>query len=491
MGTISSATNLTGDLAQKGLDSPFFLAKGLLGYDKLTPHFHYEMCEIARLANKYKRLLVLVPRDHYKSTVFSVTYPVWRGITNPKDSGLIVSNIKDNAATFLNMIKNRVQLPLMQKLYPVRPSHKQWGSREASLLGAQDGEATWTAAGWKTRVTSQHFDYLIFDDLCAEETYQNPELMASLLGKFEQKEGLLKPPVHDKVIIVVMNHWCGFDLACHILENRPEYHVYYRQAIEGGKPLFPEMYTMKWLLARAKADPYNFATQYMNDPSDPSVAENKRENLTEYKRGDNSVIIDGEETKLTAMNIYITGDPRHAIAKNSGEKLTSRNALLVAGVNKKGQYIALEEYASHSTPEDYLKAMLRLWKKWYPLGAIKLGIEAFGYQNALAPLARLVWKDEEIIPNIEGLNRDTSATKETRIRAGYRVFAEGKGFTHKSLPLFNMEYGVFPSGKFKDLGDCWAWFIDMARTPFDYADHVAEREQDAIYNRSLQGGGRI
>lgn len=491
----TQASQLTENLAQKGLESPFFLARGLLGFDRLTPHFHYEMCEIARLADQHKRLLVLVPRDHYKSTIFSITYPLWRGLRNSKETGLIVANTKDNAATFLNKIKNRVESPLIQNLYNARPSRSQWGSREASLEGAQDGEATWTAAGWKTRVTSQHFDYIIFDDLVDEETYQNPELMAQLIDKFEQKEGLLKPPIQDRVIIVVMNHWCGFDLACHIIEKRPEFHVYYRQAIEGGRPLFPEAYTMKWLRARAAAHPFNFATQWMNDPTDESLAENKPEDLQQYKRGDNSVVIGNngtsEEVPLTKMHIYIAADPRHSIEAKNEAKLTSRNAFLVGGVDPSGRFFALEEYAKQSKPEEFLDALLAAWKKWSPLGAIKIGVESYGFQNALASLARIIWKDEPSKPRIEELPRDTRHTKTTRIRGGYRVFAEGKGYTHKTLPCFNTEYRTFDSGRFKDLGDCWAWFVHMAREPESLHTRRMERDIDRQYARSLVGRSKI
>jgi len=451
------------------------------------------MCHILELAQKYKRLLVLVPRDHYKSTLGTISYPTWRALNNPNDTGLIVANTATNAQRFGARVRAAFEKqPLVRQLYPkLRPElSNRWNKEEMCLPREQDhAEATWTFIGWTTKITSQHFDYIIYDDLVDEETYESPELMAKLIDRFEQREGLLKPPIHERTVIVIMNHWSTIDLACHILEKHPEYHVYYRQAIEGGKPIFPEMYTLSWLLRKQEINPFTFANQFMNNPCDESLAENKAEWLQKYKRLENGLMLskeyDEEIVRYGHLNIFAAVDPRHSLATTAAQKLTSRNAILVGGIDSKGRRFALDEYAARSSPNELVHKMLEIHKKWHP---IEMGIESYGYQAALEPLSREIWKDEEDTPNLTLLPRDTRTSKEVRIRGGFQFFRQGKGFSHRFLPAFNEEYLTFSACKTRDLADCWAWLMFMMQPPASDDDWAAEAAADKDYERSLTRG---
>lgn len=498
---INQAQSLPEKLAKKAEDSLFFLTTAGLGYDRLTPHLHYEMCAVAERAEIIHWLLMLVPRNHYKSTIDTVAYPIWRGVRNPNETGLIICNTMTNAQRFGQKIKNSFESrPFIRQWWPhLRPElSKRWNQNELCLPRTQDWpEPTWAFAGWDTKVTSQHFDYIIFDDLVDEETYESPELMTKMIARFEQRiAGLLRPPVHERTVIVVMNHWSAIDIACHILENHSEFHIYYKQAIidtpEGKKPLFPEAYTMDWLLNKQKVDPFFFATQYMNNPVDPALSEHQAVWLQLYKRGDNSLILPaeagGHEIPIGQLNIYASADPRHSLSDTYASKLRSRNAVSVDGIDYQGRRFHLDEYAAPSSPEEFLRAMLRLHKKWQP---IRFGIESYGFQKALKPLAELIWKDETSKPRLELLPHDTKTSKKNRIRGGCRFFAEGKAFSHKMLPFFNEEFFVFSQGKTMDMLDCWAWNMHLMHAPSSKADAIEEREADDEYERGLRSMGGI
>lgn len=496
----TEAATLPETLRDKALNSLFFTAQAFLGFDKLSPTLHYEMCQVMEAADRYKRLLVLVPRDHYKSTICTISYPVWTALRNPNECMLIVANSATNAQKFGHKIRSSFERKaLLRQFFPhLKPElSNRWNADELCLpRDTDDTQATWTFAGWTSKVTSQHVDRIIFDDLVDEETYESPDLMVKLIDRFEQKEGLLRPPVTEKPIIVVMNHWSSIDLACHIIEKHPEYHVYYRQAIESGKPIFPEMYKLDWLLRKQEINPYNFATQWMNDPADRSVVENKPEHLQKYMRKSDHVLIKdefGDEVKvpIRSMNLYATVDPRHALSTKSWQKLTSKNVIMVGGIDPQGRRFALDEYSDQKGPEVLVAKMYEMWEKWEPLGLIKMGIESYGYQKALEPLAKLIWREKPLTPNLMLLPTDTVNSKETRIRGGFRVFAEGKGYTHTSLVGFNSEYYLFPMGKFRDHGDCWAWLQHLMNVPFDDAAHKEEEELDKAYLASLASMGRI
>lgn len=468
-------------------DSLFFTAKSLLGYQHLTPHLHYEMASIAEAAERYKRILCLVPRDHYKSTIYTISYPLWRGLRNPNETGLVVANTMKNATHFVGQIRSKFEHgTLLRTIYPeLRPElSSRWNKDEVCLPRTVDWpEATWEAAGQDTAVTSRHYDYIIYDDLVDENTYNKPELMKQLTDRFDQRVGCLKPPIEDKVVIVVMNHWSHIDLASYIMENHPEYKVYYRQAIEGGKPIFPEMYSMDWLSRQQQLNPYNFATQWMNDPSDASVAEFKPQNVHYYKRTSNGVILEsGEEIPYGRFSIYAAVDLRHSIATTPAQKLTSRNFIAVGGIEPKGRRFLFEEYAEHSDPGTLLKNILRLHLKWHP---ICFGIESFGYQAALAPLANEIWKNEPDKPNLFPLPKDTSTAKDPRIRGGWEFFKKDLAYVHRDCVCFLEESFAFPNGRFKDGLDAWAWLMTLMTAPESDDDSELERLTDQKYYRSL------
>lgn len=493
--------NLPQKLAAKAEESLFFLATAGLGFHDLTSHLHYEMCEVSMNAELAHWLLMLVPRNHYKSSIDTITYPIWRGVRNPNETGLIITNTARNALKFGTRIRDTWEgNPFIRSWWPhLRPElSNRWNKEEMCLPRTQDQpEATWTFAGWDTRVTSGHWDYIIFDDLVDEETFKNPELMQKLIERFEQRiSGLLRPPVHERTVIVVMNHWSPIDLACYILDKHPEFKIYYRQAIEGGKPIFPEKYDLNWLLRKQEIDPYTFANQYMNNPADESISENKIAWLQKYKRLEAGVQLpeqydeNGTPTvvPIGKMNIYAAVDPRHSLSYTTTEKLTSRNAIMITGVDSSDRRYALDEYAERSSPEELLKKMIEMHHRWHP---IKMGIESFGFQKALEPLARLIWRDVSDKPNLELLPHDTVRSKDTRIRGGFRVFAEGKGFSHHLLPCFNEEFLTFPNCKTKDVAECWAYCMDMISTPASDDEYALQAQVDRAFLKSCGKYGGI
>ena len=488
-------------LAKKAEESIFFLGTAGLGFHDMTSHLHYEMCHVVMEAEDVHWVLMLVPRNHYKSSICTISYPIWRGVRNPNETGLIITNTARNALKFGTRIRDTWEgNPFIRNWWPhLRPEFSsRWNKEEMTLPRTQDHpEATWTFAGWDTRVTSGHWDYIIFDDLVDEETFKNPELMQKLIERFEQRiSGLLRPPVHKRTVLVVMNHWSPIDLACYILNKHKEFKVYYRQAIEDSKPIFPEKYDLGWLLRKQEIDPYTFANQYMNNPADESISENKLVWLQKYKRLENGLKLpeqyndNGNPTvvPIGKMNIYAAVDPRHSLSTTTSEKLTSRNAIVVAGIDAQDRRYVLAEYAARSAPEELLKKMLEIHREWRP---IKMGIESFGFQKMLEPLARLVWRGESNTPNLELLPHDTVRSKDTRIRGGCRVFAEGKGFSHHLLPYFNEEFLTFPNCPTKDVVDCWAWCMQMMNVPASDADYALQARVDRDHLKGIGKYGGI
>jgi len=385
--------------------------------------------------------------------------------------------------------------PLLRQLFPelIPEKSKRWNKEEACLPRTMDWpEATWTAAGWQTKVTANHFDWIVYDDLVDEDTYESAEQMKKLTDRFEQREGLLRPPIPQRDITVVGNHWSNIDVLSYIEEIHPEYFIYYRQAIEGNKPIFPEAYTMDWLLRKQNADPYTFATQWMNNPSDQRLAELKTAWLQYYKRLPDGVeLVSGEFVPFGHMNIYAAVDLSHSTSMTAAQKMTSRNAIVVGGIDHRGRRYLLEDWAMRCDPLTVVKEMLAVWLRWRQHGVICMGIEAFGYQAALAPLALEIWKDELNKPVLRELPKDTTRSKDTRARAGCQFARDGLLYVHRSCVTFIEEYTAFPNTKTKDSLDAWAWVMQMAEPADSPSSRVDEILQDQRYYRGLVGGARM
>jgi hypothetical protein len=492
----TQAKNLPDQLRKQCQESIFFIATALLGYQQLTPTLHYEMCQVAQNAISYHRLCSVVPRDHYKTSIFTISYAVWRGLRNPNETGLIVANNATNAERMVSKVRAAFEnAPLLRQLFPelLPEKSKRWNKEEACLPRTMDWpEATWTAAGWQTKVTANHFDWIVYDDLVDEDTYESAELMKKLTDRFEQREGLLRPPIPQRDITVVGNHWSNIDVLSYIEEVHPEYFIYYRQAIEGNKPIFPEAYTMDWMLRKQQADPYTFATQWMNNPSDQKLAELKTAWLQYYKRLPNGVELEsGEFVSFGNMNIYAAVDMSHSTALTAAQKMTSRNAIIIGGIDAKGRRYLLDEWAKRSDPLALVKEMLAMWLRWYPHGLIRMGVEGFGYQAALKPLADEIWKNESQKPILEILSKDTKRSKDTRARAGCQFARDGLLYVHRSCVCFLEEYTAFPGSKTKDALDGWAWVMQMAQPADASSSRFEEWAQDARYYRGLVSGARI
>ena len=72
------AEELREDLKQRALSSLYYFTKVVMGFNALSPQFHYDRCsEIQESISDLKRGF-LWPRGHFKSTIVTKSYPLWR-----------------------------------------------------------------------------------------------------------------------------------------------------------------------------------------------------------------------------------------------------------------------------------------------------------------------------------------------------------------------------------------------------------------------------
>jgi len=144
---------------------------------------------------EYRRKLFLIPREHFKSTVNTILYTLWRIYRNPDISIIIGCNVKELATDMIREIRQYLEDPeLTEYVWNVRP-HIQGNliprlrnaasnyKRLAGITEAEDTKVIWTA--WALQVvrrlkdkqptlqalsvgmspTGKHCDLVIFDDI--------------------------------------------------------------------------------------------------------------------------------------------------------------------------------------------------------------------------------------------------------------------------------------------------------------------------------------
>jgi hypothetical protein len=82
-----------------------YLAKEVLGYNRITNHIHKQMA-IDIDTPKYKFKLLLWPRGHFKSTLGTESYAVQKLLRNPNERQLITNAKLENSRKFLRTIAN-------------------------------------------------------------------------------------------------------------------------------------------------------------------------------------------------------------------------------------------------------------------------------------------------------------------------------------------------------------------------------------------------
>jgi hypothetical protein len=285
--------SLKAELRREAKTNLFFLATGILGYDRLSTNLHGHLCTWLKKNENEKYLEVLLPRAHFKSTIVTISRTIQQVLPDdvgdqpyPSNLGpnariLIVHEVAKMASGYLySIIQHFMSNPLLMALFPeivpqprknkinstelVLPRNKIWNEPTIGILGVGG------------RSQGLHYDHLVLDDLIGEEARDSETVMQSAKLWFDSLPGFFVK-LRDSKFTVVGTRWGPEDLYDHI-EDRYERKIkVYRRAVEeptgkklsDGKPelatIFPEEVGPEDLEV-LKKNPVVFSAQYLNDP---------------------------------------------------------------------------------------------------------------------------------------------------------------------------------------------------------------------------------
>lgn len=468
----------------------YVMAKGVLGYKDVNPKTHGGFCRFFQSNPKLRRL-GLLPRDHLKSTIATISDSIRLSVRDPDEERIgIAGETSTTAEKFLSEIKGHWERGiLLRQLFPELVPSKfsgpgvKWNSNEACLNRKTSyKELTYTAFGVGGAVTGSHFTRLKCDDLIGLEAKRSSAVMLATIQWANNLEPLLTNTNKD-VIDFIGTRWLKHDLYAHIMKRYgPMLAVFTRQAIENGEVIFPEKHNMEVYENMLLTTPDVWYSQYCNNPQSDSEGDMPSGMIGVFKftLDGQGVILnpgraDEKHFELADLDKVITADP------NSGDKRAPDQACLtVTGVTPDDEALVLKSRPGRMSPSEFVDAIYEEAKRWK---VRVVGIEKAGQQNTQHYFDKKA-ELEDFYIRVVAL-KPRGIAKEERVRAALEpVVRSGRLYTLPTQTNLRVLIESFPDiAKHEwDEIDCLAYGPDLWRKPMGRED---QEETGKVLNMML------
>lgn len=418
--------DLTGDqreaLRNRCKSDLYFLAKGVLSYNQVTPDAHAALCAFMTRSQS-KRREVLMPRGHLKTTLCTISDSIRLSLIDPDNCRILIQNeVFDNASDMLVELEQHwTSDGMLPKLFPeLVPEHTRgpgadWSKRSASLpprAGKKD--STYTASGSGGSPQSKHFTHLKCDDLIGEKAKESAVEMEKAIRWTDAMEPLLDS-LDDQIDLYGTRKTID-DVYKHFEDDLypDEVEVFIREPIENGLPIFPSKYSLKRLLNIMRTKPEVWAHDFMNNPIGRGGRDWSEDYVKTFRLDRSSRRVwlkpSGKQLvvcyQLSELDVVVLADP------NKGNKLSpDRSAVQAHGVTPNNDILVLEAKADRWSPSEFVDQIWELAQQWHPR---VVGIEDQGNTQTVFYFGEKC-KREDWYYRIQPL-RHNKQSKEVRIR---------------------------------------------------------------------------
>lgn len=450
-------TDLREDLAEMGRHNLMFFAKGVLGFRDMTERCHGPLC--AWLDDNPKQFkMVLMPRDHYKTSVVTIGGTLQRVVRNPESRNLIGNESATNAERMLGSIRqhaesNRVFRALYSSVIPKDTRKVPWNNQSLTFVRQSNNpEPTIDTIGMTGAITSRHYTHMTFDDPISEEAIASEKVMKDVLNRMSAITSLLEKPERDTVWLVG-TRWAFWDVYAwfkQVFSDRLG--QFARSVTEDGEIIFPELISPEMLATKRKVmGPYRFSCLMMNNPRNEDV-QDLNIDLVRYFRwvrdgmavellDDEGLVVD--TWTLDQLDITVTVDPAPA------EKVSSdRNAVVTCGITPRNQAIVLDVFAERCTPYRVIEHLFDIHRRFHPR---VYGIEGVAYQKVLKYIVQREADRLGMYLRIEELRAPGKG--KLHIRGVQPILALRRLYVDPAQHLLLQEMSEYPLGQHDDTAD--------------------------------------
>jgi predicted phage terminase large subunit-like protein len=421
----------------------FFFARNVLGFDKMTTRTHLPTCRF--LSSKHPYKLIILPRDTFKTTIATISYPLWKLISNPNLRIMLSSDTYDNSVKNLYKIKQIIETNEQLRLLFGDLKGDIWRSDEIYVKSrtSNDKEASISCASQDVTRVGQHFDIIILDDIVTDVNSMTQEQLLRSIDYFRSLFSILEP---SGEMIVLGTRWAYNDLYGHIIDTmKRTFRTHIRAAIDKhGRLFFPERLTKEKLdELRELMGSSMFSAQYMNDPVPPE--ERSFKNYSFWQ-----TVPPREE-----LYVSVALDPAFSV-----EESADYAGLTVIGTDNRGIMYVLDAVNLKQDPKALIDSIFFFVDKWK---ADVFGIETRCLQKVL----KFYIEAEEtarkrILPMVE-VNKGAAKSKYMRIIALQPFLERGQLLLNKNTEELNHQIAEYSLRytKHDDLIDSLAMHLEL------------------------------
>ncbi len=521
-----------------------YLAKHVLGYNRLTEHYHKEMARDIDTP-QYKFKLLLHPRGHFKSTIGTESYPVKKALEDPNARILITNAKLENSRRFVRTIAHHftenakfrwiwrewwLEQYADEFMRTAKKDKLDWVVRDTQdevtlLRPGTVREATFTTGATNASLVSQHYSVIIADDLVNRDYVRTQDMVEHSILYFKDLLDLLDP---GGELMLIGTRWSHVDLYSWIINEFghkstfvvPEriVHGSLAKAIDLSKqtpeqekkwlvsicpttvehPIFPEEFSAPVLreLLNAKG-PYEYGAQYELDPTPKEFQKFQEEWFKEMDTPTDSW--------LKTLDICITVDPAISVDSEA-----CNSAIAVCGYDDQNNMYFLDGINEKLGEADLPEVLFELVEKWQKKGKLVLpvGFETIGFQQLYIYTLERMMMERGFFFGFEEIKRRTMSKDERilrlvpRIKNGFYVPKKlEKMSRYPNNPPYDLvqklkwELLKFPYAGTKDLADALADQLDIVKAhrirKTEKHEDPSHRKPEVIHSSILEDRRRL
>lgn len=505
--TSSYADEIYETTRQRAKASLYFFTTAVLGWNKVQPVPHLALCNFIQNVSppNKRRKCVLIPRDCYKSTVGSKSFPLWIliqdefcGLPGREHRILLSSFSAENAKKQIKSIRQQLERnDLLRWLFPeLVPDFGSTTWTDSNLLFPRQGsygEDTIEAAGVDTHIVSRHYTIQIKDDLEDLKSAESPTVRERVKQYYRACEALFVDE-RDAYDLLIGTRWGVDDVYADIRQNEAESYEFLvrplhwtREELEydlktaaerNGPPtygmdpdtfapepdktyfffpaLFPEESCKR---IRAKQGAWMYSMLYLNNPQDPSLAEFRERDLRYFVFDtEGNLKIENEEGVQEIVSIdmvkkVLFWDPALTALD---ERRGCKNAMVLAGKDRFGRIFVFEASGEKKDPTLLLTRFIGFHQRYLPAVA---AIEDVGFQRILK--FPLYHKMRELGHSFSVREERPIGEKDSRIRSLIPYVESHLVYIRRGLRDLVDEMKGFPVSLQKDLLDAAAACVPL------------------------------
>lgn len=431
----------------------FFLAYGILGYDKLSVQLHGNLTTWMEKMWAERFRCILMPRGHYKSTISTVAHSIQ--ISLPGDTAswpeclgtnvrlLICHETGEQASSFLvSIVGHFLSNPMLMGLFPeCVPSARLHRINKHQLELPRSeiwNEPTFDTMGTGGKSQGRHYNYLKLDDLIGDKARDSPTEMKTAKEWFDNIQAFFSSFTKDKLDLIG-TRWAYDDLYAHAFKSYgSKLKRYIRRAeeynpkTEKNEVIFPEEFSVESFNI-IKKNPRIWSAQYANDPESGATLFKKHWKRYYEWAGYNRIVAHvGHEKyvhETSELDKVILIDPA----------MTGKAGITVTGTNSKDKIFVLQAEKKEWKPNELTDFVFRLVQRWQPR---LVAVEAVLFSALFEPY----WLAEQKIRNrrfkVEPIPV-SNKEKEARVLGLSQYFQSSQIFFHSSQVDLIEEFDQF------------------------------------------------